>query len=228
MSVMASTEFIRVCSHSNHLSAPLAQTALSLFFSGGDGLNTDLCMTFLRWNDRGNEEMIRWFSALTFRQTAGLMSLVTLFAPIAVFSGVSGGGFVGNQVYYVNYVIIAPLWTFGFGGIYNPYYSGLVVLDPLRMIGLLPATFFGFVFGVLVVRYCQDKCSRRRVYFGAIASVVFPLFLLAMTIPTSIALHILAFNGPVPIQLTIGLLLVSSHRVPGSDSPWFDEEKEAV
>jgi hypothetical protein len=128
-------------------------------------------------------------------------------------------------VFYVDYMFVAPLWTFGFGDNYNPYFSGLFVLDPFRMISLLPVTFCGIVFGVLVVRYCQDKCSRRWAYSGAIASVAFPLLLFVTWIPNYIAYHVLAYDGPVPIQLIIGLLLVKSHKVPGSDSPWFDEEE---
>ncbi len=52
-SVMASAEFIRVCSHGNHLSAPSAQTALFAFCCAGNGFNMDSCVTSLRGNERG-------------------------------------------------------------------------------------------------------------------------------------------------------------------------------
>ncbi len=56
------------------------------------------------------------------------MTLVTLFAPIAVFSSISGDGIVGHQVFYVEHVIIAPLWTFAFGDNYNFYYQDFSAL----------------------------------------------------------------------------------------------------
>jgi peptidoglycan/LPS O-acetylase OafA/YrhL len=167
-----------------------------------------------------------WLSNLTFRQIVFLVALVSLFAPIAVVTSVNGGGYYGNLHFDVVYIIISPIWTFAFGDVYNYYYPGLWVIDPLRMIGLLPLTFFEFAFGVLVIRYCQDKCSRRRVYLGAIASMAFPLLLFVTWIPNYTAYHILGYEGPVPIQLIIGLLLVRSHKVPGSDSPWLEEEQE--
>jgi hypothetical protein len=155
------------------------------------------------------------------------MVMVTLFAPIAVGSligtlAVPGG----SQVESVDYVIVALVWSFGSGNTY--YNSGLFVFEPLHILGYLSLTFFQIVFGVLVVRYCQDKCSRGWVDLVAIASIAFPVLVLALKIPTYIALHVLAYDGPVPIQLIIGLLLVKSHKVPGSDSPWYNGEQQTA
>jgi hypothetical protein len=63
---------------------------------------------------------------------------------------------------------------------------------------------------------------------GALASVAVQLFISAMHIPIYLALHYLAYDGPVPIQLIVGLLIVKSHKVPGSDSPWFNEEEQTA
>lgn len=201
----------------------LDEIAYLVWNPADEGLNTDLCVNTCWCREQGVEELAGSFSTLTFHQIVFLMTLVTLFAPIAVGSSI---GWVDERVASVDQFIVAPVWSLGKDPI--SYTSGLFMFDPLHIIGYLPVTFFGMVFGVLVIRYCQDKCSRRWVHFGAIASMAFPLFILAMKIPTYIAWHVLAYDGPVPIQLIVGLLLVRSHRVPGSDSPWLDEEKEAT
>lgn len=152
------------------------------------------------------------------------MTLVTLFAPIAVGSPFTYRS-LDSSVMSVDILVIAPVWSFGTGE--NFYTAGLFVFEPLHIIGYLSVTFFGIVFGVLVVRHCQDKCSRKWVRVAALASIAVPLFILALKVPTYLALHYLAYDGPVPIQLIVGLLVVRSHRVPGSESPWFNEERAA-
>ncbi|KXH77341.1 MAG: hypothetical protein AM326_05240 [Candidatus Thorarchaeota archaeon SMTZ-45] len=163
-------------------------------------------------------------SSYRVQTIAVLMTLIALFAPIAV-----AGQYYGLS-FYIN--ITAMLWTI----FMNEYGVTIQFFDLFVLLYLVPFHFFRIAFVFQIVRYYQEKTTRRRTAVAALLSEAPFLAFYILWLITFGALIGLGFNFPTPIMMIIGLLLlwrfpVSEVTVPwegvSEPTPWWEEELKA-
>lgn len=138
---------------------------------------------------------------------AFLMTLVTLLSPYASYhvEFVFFGFFIMPGLY-------APAWVWFYG--FSP---GIHFLNPFFSFTTFLLGIPNLVFLVWIIRYYQGKTSRFNAITVGAVSVLFPL-LVALS---SLNLEFLTvYNGPVPIQFIIGLVLLYRIEGPELKTAW--------
>ncbi len=136
-----------------------------------------------------------------------LMGIVTLLSPFASYHTefFSFGIFILPGLY-------APIWIW-----FYSWPPGLYVLNPTFTFGSLVLAIPNLFFLAWIIRYYQGKTTRYNAISVGAVSVVFPLIVALSTLNLEL---LTVFNGPVPIQFIIGLIVLYRIEGPELRTPW--------
>ena len=145
-------------------------------------------------------------------QIVVVMFVVTLLAPIMV--NVHGGS-GGSEGWEVDYSVIAMTWIYlspSFdenSGAFGVWGGGFHVLNLSAMLNTSFLWIFNALFAILVVRHYQRKTSLRSTIVPGLLSLVLPFIqAIGMYFMFIQRTGLLIYNGPVPIQLAVGLFIL--------------------
>ncbi|MFX1416024.1 MAG: hypothetical protein ACFFC0_04380 [Promethearchaeota archaeon] len=166
----------------------------------------------------------------TTRQAAVVMFMITLAAPYGVF--VTSSSYSYGEGLEIDFAIMAATWVFltnveAGGTSYGHTEPGFHLLSGDSLPYLLFMSVFGFLFAIAVVLRCEGRISRRRALIAGALTLFFPLTnaLSALVIISGlfqIGVDPLFYAGPIPIQLAIGLYIMSTSSPSKGTGPWDD------
>ena len=158
--------------------------------------------------------MKRFVGRLNWKQSAIIITLVTIIPPYTVFLL----GFGGHD-HRVSTAVYALLWA-----IDPPGTFGLQVLNGPALSMGIPLGIFNILFAFQVVRYTREEVGKTSTLLAGVLTLVLPLLSLILTLPYMITYSQFVYIGPIPIQLITGLVLMRVARQPDLTQPWDEEE----
>lgn len=147
-------------------------------------------------------------------QVAAIMSVVTLLAP--QFTTLTWN-YRGELLVQVGVVTFAFLWSIGPPN--DPFYPGFRILDPRAVMSGIHITGLHFLFAIAVIRYCGSKGSWRTAVILGFLSIAWPLFWGILAMIHCFSKGIVAYSGPIPISLIVGLILMHYASYPSDGKP---------
>ena len=149
-----------------------------------------------------------------------LMAITTLFAPTgAYYWGAGGSSTEGKQILVM---IHAMIWAIMPRYAFN---SGFQILtNEILAMGVF-LNIFNIIFAVQVIRYCSGNTTRVKLILSGLATLIIPVFTLLTAIPMILETESIAYVGPIPIQLVVGLVIARIKGKPPVSEP-FDEEEQ--
>jgi F0F1-type ATP synthase assembly protein I len=164
---------------------------------------------------------------LTWKQTAVIMTLVTLLAPMQ--SMLRRASFSGEGRYVMTSIIFL-LWEYSQEFWYNPsgtltdWTGTWILVEPSVIVGRSLLWIPHFIFAILVIRFREKKASKRAVLAVGFLILVLPLIntlpLLLVQLDYMVATGTLFYIGPLPIQLTVGFILARHSKYWEQDRLW--------
>jgi len=137
------------------------------------------------------------------------MSLVTLMAPnFVMMLRMMNEGIITQ----FEPLVMGMVWSYS--SIVDTHYAGFQFLTPTVLFVNSVFTFAQVIFSFLVVRYCQGKVSFRLVMVGAIISIALPVYVGISVVISSLMVGRLAYSGIIPVQLTVGYLIIRFKGAP--------------
>ncbi|MCK5238494.1 MAG: hypothetical protein KAR33_03030 [Candidatus Thorarchaeota archaeon] len=150
-----------------------------------------------------------------------IMIIVTLVAPIAIIC--NGGGNTNGRP-WLDLFFISVLWVFYLTENSNPWIFGIerdgfFFMEPIFLFNTVFLWAFSIVFAVQVIRFCNGSISQKRCLQFGIVSLLPPALFSLIGYMAVFQLGVPMYLGPLPIQFTIGYLLMRQF------GPWDKENK---
>jgi hypothetical protein len=167
---------------------------------------------------------------LTLNQVTFIMLIVTLTAPMAIFW--HGGGYDGSS-WHIYISIIAITWVYlppdqGIT-VFGISSGGFIILNPAVILTTSIFWVFHALFALYVIRYYQERISKRSVLLIGGFTLLLPLMNTIQALEFLWRSELIVYIGPIPIQLILGLLLirlktrekdVTTEDTYSSSEPW--------
>ncbi|MDF1537985.1 MAG: hypothetical protein P1Q69_03690 [Candidatus Thorarchaeota archaeon] len=140
---------------------------------------------------------------LSEQDVTRLIIVLTAFAPFGTFSH-------GTKYAYET-IIYSFIVTLRF---YNGEFVAIQILDFWNLFTTSLIGIITIIFGVQIIKYIRGDASKWSVYLLGGLTLVIPIGLVIVT-----GIHdLLVYQGPIPIQMIVGLLIVRSFKI--TDKCW--------
>ena len=146
--------------------------------------------------------MKRFAGRFNWKQIAIIMTLVTVISPNTTY-------LLGIDEHEVYIAVYALLWSINLQGTFDLH----VLNGPFPAMGILLGV-FNILFAFQIVQYAREEVGKTSVLIFGCLTLVMPLILLVVALPHMITYSQFVYIGPIPIQLLIGLVLMSVAKQP--------------
>ena len=140
-------------------------------------------------------------------QVTFIMLIVTLVAPLVALWQGGTESEIDVSIIAITWVFLPLHWDNNVAA-FGVYGGGLHLLNPAVILNTSILWIFNALFTLYVIRYYQERTSKRFVLLLGGLTLLLPLINVLMAVDYLWKRRLLVYIGPIPIQLIVGLLLI--------------------